>query len=390
VCLAAWIGLALLLRRTSVPSLDLDGLDVRRYFSEHELRRSHRYANGEYALWLGQTAAMLAALVVLVRRLPRSARGIGLGRIGTSIVLGMVILATLWLVGLPFRIAALWWQHHWGLGPFDLAVSLREQQAGLAPMAALATAAIAALVALAARFRRWWWAVAGAALVVLAALLAFLSGWLAVADTSPLRHPALLADVARLERVEGVDAPVRVQKVGDETRQANAFAVGIGPSKHVVLWNTLLDGRFGRGEVRVVVAHELGHLKRHHVPKALGWLALIVFPGLLLVALVTGRRGGLAEPANLPLAALAVAVFSLLSAPLQNAASRRYEAEADWIAIRATDDPAAATRLFQRFERTSLQEPDPPTVAYLWLASHPTLMQRIAMAERFAERRRAR
>ena len=74
----------------------------------------------------------------------------------------------------------------------------------------------------------------------------------------------------------------------------------------------------------------------------------------------------------------------------RNAISRRYEAEADWIALGATRDPGAAKRLFERFERTSLQEPDPPTLVYLWLASHPTLMQRIAMAERFAERRAGR
>jgi len=388
-CLAAWIGLALLLRRTTVPSLDLDGLDVHRYFSAHDLRRAARFSDGAYAIWVGRTLATFAALVVLTRVLPRRARGIGLGRVGTSIVLGMVIVVTLWFVSLPFGLAALWWDHHWGLGPFGLGEWLRQQQGGLAGMAVAATIAIAGLVALAARFRRWWWAAAGAALVALAALVTFLSGWLASADTEALRRPALRTDVTRIERAVGVHAPVRVQKVSNETTQANAFAVGIGPSRHVVLWDTLLDGRFSRGEVRVVVAHELGHLKREHVAKAIGWLALIVFPGLLAVALATRRRGGLAEPANVPLAALVVAVFSLLSAPVENAASRRYEAEADWVALRATRDPAAARRLFERFERTSLQEPNPPALVYLWLGSHPTLMQRIAMAERFAERRDA-
>jgi hypothetical protein len=43
-------------------------------------------------------------------------------------------------------------------------------------------------------------------------------------------------------------------------------------------------------------------------------------------------------------------------------------------------------RLFQSFEKTSLEEPDPPLWAYLWLETHPTLMQRIAMSERYRER----
>ena len=60
----------------------------------------------------------------------------------------------------------------------------------------------------------------------------------------------------------------------------------------------------------------------------------------------------------------------------------------DWHALRATNDPASMRRLFRSFERTSLQEPNPPTWEYVWQENHPTLMQRIAMAERYAEGRR--
>jgi STE24 endopeptidase len=385
-CAGGWTVAALLLWRTSVPPLGLDGFDVHRYFSDRELRRADHFANGEYALWAGQTLATLAALLVLARVLPRQARGIGLGRLGTAVILGMVIVTTLWLVTLPFGIASLWWQHHWGLGPFDVFSWLVAQRFSLGSTAVTAMVMIVGLVALAARFRRMWWIPGGAAFVALVALLTFVSGWLAAAGTHPLRDPVVRADIAKLEQVEGVHAPVRVQKVSDWTDQANAFAAGVGPSERIVLWDTLLDGRFSRGEVNVVVAHELGHLKSRHVVKAIGWFALFAFPALLIVAETTRRRGGLANPANLPLAVLVVTLVSLVSAPLQNAASRRYEAEADWRALRATDDPDAAKRLFERFETTSLQQPNPPALAYVWFENHPTLMQRIAMAERFDER----
>jgi STE24 endopeptidase len=82
---------------------------------------------------------------------------------------------------------------------------------------------------------------------------------------------------------------------------------------------------------------------------------------------------------------LTITLVSLLATPLQNVVSRRYEAEADWRALQATNDPQSMTKLFQGFERTSLQEPNPPVWAYLWLETHPTLMQRIAMAQRFEE-----
>ncbi len=179
---------------------------------------------------------------------------------------------------------------------------------------------------------------------------------------------------------------MRVLPVHDVTDQANAFSAGFGPSKHVVLWDTLLDGRFSAGEVDVVVAHELGHVKSRHVLKGLAWFALFAFPVAFLIAEVTRRRGGLRNPANVPLALLVLAVASLVTAPFQNAVSRRYEAEADWRALQATNDPVATRKLFQDFGRTSLAEPNPPLLDYLWLQDHPTLMQRIAMAERYRGR----
>src|SRR6266487_5894732 len=115
-CWAAW-----LLWRTSVPSLQLSGFDEHRYFSAHALARSRSYSRGEEVLWVFATAATLVALLVLVWRLPRSIREIGLGRVGSAIVAGMVLLVTLWFVSLPFSLADLWWQHHWGLGPLDIA-----------------------------------------------------------------------------------------------------------------------------------------------------------------------------------------------------------------------------------------------------------------------------
>jgi STE24 endopeptidase len=92
------------------------------------------------------------------------------------------------------------------------------------------------------------------------------------------------------------------------------------------------------------------------------------------------------DPANLPFTFLVLVVLALLTAPIQNAVSRRYEAEADWRALNATHDPAADARVFQQFARTSLEEPNPPLLDYLWLENHPTLMQRIAMARAWSAR----
>jgi STE24 endopeptidase len=386
VGVVAWCSCAWLLARTSVPSLSLGGFDQHRYFTSAEVGRAARYAHGEQALWLLSTAATLIALIVLAVRLPRTVHEMGLGRIGSAIVVGMVLLVTLWFVGLPFSLADLWWQHHSGLGPFDILAWLNGQWAVLAPEVVSVMLSIVLLVGLAGRFRRWW-LIAAPVFVMIAALYAFGSAYLLAAATQPLRDAQLRTDVVRIERVEHVSGtPVRVQDVSTWTSQANAFTVGFGPSTHVVVWNTLLDGRFSRGEEDVVLAHELGHVRSRHILKALGWTALIVGPTLWLVGLALRRRGGIGDPANLPLAILVLTVLALVTAPLQNAVSRRYEAEADWRALNATRDPASATKLFRSFETTSLEQPSPSLWDYLWLENHPTLMQRIAMAERWRQR----
>jgi STE24 endopeptidase len=169
--------------------------------------------------------------------------------------------------------------------------------------------------------------------------------------------------------------------VSTRTRLANAFTVGFGPSARVVLWDTLLDGRFGANQVRFVLAHELGHVAHRHVLRGVAWFALLALPLAWLVTWATRRRGGLANPAALPVALLALTLATLALAPIGNVISRRYEAEADWAALHATRDPIAGRRLFRSFQWTSLADPSPPHLAYLWWQTHPTLAQRLAMVE---------
>jgi STE24 endopeptidase len=146
--------------------------------------------------------------------------------------------------------------------------------------------------------------------------------------------------------------PIDVERVRDVTSLPNAEAMGIGPSRRVVLWDTLIDGRFTRPEVTVVIAHELGHLARNHIWKAVGWYALFAFPGAFLIARLTRRRGGMGRAEAVPVALLVLVVLGLLALTLENAISRH-----------------------------TLDEPNPSTFEYLVLENHPTIMQRIAMAQ---------
>src|SRR5580692_8592036 len=145
-----------------------------------------------------------------------------------------------------------------------------------------------------------WWLLAAPVFVGLALLFAFISPYLQTSHK--LGDPALQATVNQLERRAHVGhVPVWVEDVSSDTSLPNAETEGIGPSRRVVIWNTLLDGRFSAGEVRVVIAHELGHVKRNHIWKSIGWYALFAFPGTYLISRVARRRGGMGEPAAVPL-----------------------------------------------------------------------------------------
>jgi STE24 endopeptidase len=87
-----------------------------------------------------------------------------------------------------------------------------------------------------------------------------------------------------------------------------------------------------------------------------------------------------------PLALLVLAALSFAAQPAQSVISRHMEAEADWAAVEATRDPEAMTGLFRRFSSTSLGDPTPPGWAYVMLATHPPLLDRIEMAQAWKDR----
>jgi STE24 endopeptidase len=218
-------------------------------------------------------------------------------------------------------------------------------------------------------------------------LFIFVSPYLLAFGVDPPEDPQLRREARVLaERVGAEGTPVDVEEVSDLTTQPNAFAAGVGPTERIVLFDTLLDGRFEDGEVEVVVAHEFGHIAENHISKGLGWSVLLAFPIAFLIAEATRRRGGLGNPAVLPYGALVLVVLNLAVAPFTNQVSRRYEAEADWVALQATRDVEGAQGLFAGFGKEGLHHPEPPGWWHLFFGSHPTLMERIEMAEAFERR----
>lgn len=385
---AAWLVAAALLWRTTVPGdLHLLQLDPGDFFSSSELARTARYERFLRIDIVLSTLASIAVLLVLVRRAPRLARDTGLGPIGAGLIVGMIILIALWAVDLPFAIALRWWDRRHGLATGPWIEWLVDPWAELGGAVAFVMLQIAVLMAFARRFPRNWWLAVTPVFLTLALVFVVVSPYLLAFGVDRPQSPELRADIQRLERSEHVEGtPVDVEKVSDMTKEANAFTTGLGPTTRVVLWDTLLDGRFSAGEVRFVIAHELGHVAHRHLWKGLGWSALFAFPITFFLARVTRRRGGLGDPGVLPYGFLVLVLLNIALAPVGNVVSRRFESEADWSALKATRDPASGRGLFEEFSKTSLEQPNPPTWAYIYFDTHPTIMQRIAMTDAWKER----
>lgn len=383
---AAWF-----LWRSVVPEgLRRPNLDESSLFPSGPLgaaRDYDRFVRWEFVL---AQLAIVAVVAVYARIGPRFVRESAAGPIGTGMLLAMLGLGLVWLLQLPFGLAELWWQRRHDVSRAGYGEWIVNGWFGLGGEFLFVCLAILIVVGLARVIGDWWWLPGGAAFVGLAALFAFVFPYMSTGEKPLPNGSALAAHARAYERELGLEhIPVRVQDVSGETTSPNAEAMGLGPSRRVVLWSTILRPPFTVAEQEVVVAHELGHHARKHILKSVGWYALFAFPGAFLISRVTRRRGGMRNPEAVPLGLLALVVLSLLALPAENLITRHMEAEADWVALTLTRDPADAEGLFKGFTEAAYADPRPPAWSYVLMESHPTVLQRIEMARAWKLREQA-
>jgi STE24 endopeptidase len=372
------------------------------WFDPGELARNRDYRRGVWtmaAIGAPLAAATAVGVALLGTRwrpgLVRAARARP-WRAGALFGAGLAVVTT--AVALPLSATRYAWGRDYGIVTQSLPAWLLDLAKGLG-IQMLISAGIGAGVAVAiARAPRWWWAFVAAGIALLVYAMSVLSPLLlepVFQRTEPLRDPALAAQVLELADRAGVKADdVKVNDASARTTAANAYVSGLGGSRHIVLYDTLLRD-FPRDEVRMVVAHELAHVERRHVLKGSTWAAALAVPASLLVFAVVGWRTGFASPERGPagtdlvvrrlaIAAAAAAVIGFASAPLMTWVSRAYESEADWRGLAISRDPQADIGLQQGLVKRSLGVPDPPEAVQVWFGTHPTALERIALAVRAA------
>ena len=382
-------------------------------FTEAEVRACVDYAKPRQRWGLagyGTDLLVLAALALTApgRAVVRGAAGLAGGWVPGRVMLATVaVLVVRAAVGLPFSVRAYRQDARAGLATQGLDGFLRDWAKGRAVGLALTVLPVTALV-LGARWQPPGWPLVAAAAAVLLVLALAVAGPVLIEplfnrfsplEPGPLR--ARLLELAATMRVPVGD--VLVADASRRTTRVNAYVSGLGRTRRVVVYDTLLAAagsgapdRTGSGadEVALVVAHELAHVRHRDVLwGTIGTAALAAVSVLAAIALfdlgpvqralgVTGLGDPLAALGLLLLAGLG----GLVAAPVASAISRWAEARADWVSLEVTRDPATAVAVERRLaleNRADLR----PNRLLIWLfASHPSTMARIAQARLWAER----
>jgi STE24 endopeptidase len=365
---------------------------VRRSGGEQLVRRYH---DPRYRAILADVALGLAVPALLAFTPPGQAllgSVDGLPEVLGAFLLGLVVVLLSALVRLPLSVwIGLLHERAFGFSRQSGRDFAADKLKAVAIGAVLTGLALAGLVLCARAFPSAWPLVAAGAGALVVLLLSFVAPVVLEPIFNkfrPVELPSLRDAVLQL--AEDASVPVREVLVADASRRTtklNAYVSGLGATRRVVLFDTLLE-QATTPEILTVVAHELGHRRYRHVALgtavAMAGVAAVVLAlwALLSSAAVLDAIDA-SGPGDARVAAFAVLVASLLGlagAPLHAALSRRWEYACDRFALEQTGDLGAFESAFGRLSDANLPDPAPPRLAYLWLFAHPTVPERLEAA----------
>jgi STE24 endopeptidase len=242
-----------------------------------------------------------------------------------------------------------------------------------------------------------WWLVGGLVFFAVALFLNFVYPVLIMPrfnkftpmEQGPLR--SRIEEIARLAEtsIEGV----YTMDGSKRSRRGNAFVAGFGPTKRVVVYDTMLS--FPLEQIAQVVAHEIGHYRLNHIPKTFPLAGLQMLVALAFVQYVIGSDTvlgwagveDLGDPGAAPLFLLGIGVPMAGLALVSAWVSRRNEREADLEALELLGDPTSFVAMWPSFVELNKADLEPGWWDRL-NASHPGVAERMQFGLDWAEMNR--
>jgi STE24 endopeptidase len=372
------------------------GLDA---FSDEQVDRARRYHRPLYWSLLADTGFSLGLLAVFAF----SPLGDWVGRALNGLawpVATLAWVATVQISAFVVRLPLSYWrgfvrEHRWGFSTQTAGGWALDRAKGLAVVLVLSSGILVGFVWLARALPRAWPLAVAPAAALLVVLLSFVAPVVLEPIFNrfrPLEDEALARELLDLSVRAGVHVrEVLVADASRRTRKENAYVSGLGGTRRVVVYDTLLR-RAGGSQLKVVAAHELGHRRLRHVAAGtllgvVGMVGGVVVLWLLLRApavLHAVGATGAGDPRIVPFVLLVATGLELIGLPFEAALSRRWERAADRFSLRMTGDPDAFVETHRDLAVANLIDLDPPRPLYLLLFSHPTPPERIALSREWA------
>jgi STE24 endopeptidase len=356
-------------------------------FSHVEIERAARYHRPRYVALLVDLLLSVAVLAILQWSWRRPWHLVdGLGWAGSAAAYAALVGFALGIVRLPVS----YWRGYvqetrWGFSTQSRAGWAADLAKGEAIGLLLLVGFWTGLVALGRAFPSAWPAAAAAVLGGAVFLLVFVAPLVlepVFNRFAPLSDERLAGELRAVADRAGV--PVRDVLVADASRRStkvNAYVSGLGRTRRVVVYDTLLDSA-DEGQLKLVVAHELGHRRERHVAKlTAGVVAAAALLPVLLWAILGDRA---VSPGELALVLLVTYVLRAPALPFGAWVSRRFERVADRFSLELTHDLPAYERTHVGLARANLGDLAPPRLVYWLLFSHPTAPERLAYGRAWA------
>lgn len=360
------------------------------YFSPEQVNRGQQYTKilrivfissflvqGVFLLWL-----VFGGRAVALSRWAQQAAGSGYW--GSLMLFFLSLWLMLQLLELPFKLySSYFWQHRWGFSTEGLGSWFLDYFKGAALDLILLALGVSLLFWIMTRWPNTWWLISAAFFSIWLVIQTFL--WPVVVSPLfnrfvPAKDPAVLAMVHELSQKAQLPVDqVLIMDASRRTTKANAYFAGLGQTKRIVLYDTLLE-KYPLDEVKAVVAHEMAHWRQGHILRGLtlGILGNFLLWGLLFLLLRTTVPISLRYPPDtLAIIVLFFMLVSFVSSPLENYISRNMEKEADRVAVMFTGDVAAAVRLQVDLAIRNLSDVAPAPFIQWFSYSHPPALARI-------------
>jgi STE24 endopeptidase len=377
------------------------------YFSRKEMNDGSRYAQARRWVFWGRVAVEFLflsglALLPIGRRIQRAVgERVGFRWLPQIVILGAIAWLGLWLIDLPFGLAAYFVACSWGMSNLSPLGWLGEMSLGFLIETIAAGVPFVCLYGLMRQLPKFWWLAAGVGSMLLGVLFALILPEVIAPlfnTFTPLakskyadKFPNMKMRLRALGEPLGIENPdIYVVDASRQSNHSNAYFTGVGSRQQIVLYDNLL-AKHSSDEIETVVAHEMGHWYWSHILYGILYGGIALTIGLFLLDRILaphvhrGEWRSIADPAGVFLVLWFGWIATAAIQPIERAVSRRFERQADQVSLDMSKKPKAFIDAEINMAKENIMDVAPLPWNVLLFATHPTVIERINMAKEWKD-----